>query len=549
MTSRTHYRDTETQRRENSVLQQLCSSRSWLALCLCVFVVSPAFAAPPTLTSLHPAGAQRGTAVEVAATGALDGAPVWASGTGVAVENAKGKLKVAVAKDAMPGLYWLRAHNADGASGPRPFVVGTLPEVLEKEPNDDIKKAHLLDGSSYVVNGKLEKSGDVDCFAIKLKKGQTLVASLEAHHTLRSPMDAVIQIVSADGFVLDENNDWRGLDPQIAYEAKKDGIYIARVYAFPAQPDSSIRHFGSDACVYRLTLTAGPFADFAMPPAVRADGPKRPEFDSRGWNLAPESRPLVVSAPPTEPFATAFGEDVAGTIRLRREPHPVYTQADGALKPPFSFGGILDAPKKEVPIALEGKKGQTLTFQVESRAFGLAVNPVLRVLDKDGKQLTRAEPGKLNADTSQLFVLPADGAYTAAVSDLYGGGGPRHAFLLRVLSEPDYELSVAADRFAAEPGKPAVVAVTVNRFRGFAKAVEVTAEGLPDSVKVEVVQPAKPSPSVVTLSISSNQPVSGAFRLVGRVKDEPNSTRVARAPLVEFETTTADLWFTSTAGR
>ena len=52
----------------------------------------------------------------------------------------KGKFKVAVAKDAVPGVYWLRAYNAEGASGLRPFLVGTLPEVMEKEPNDEPRK-------------------------------------------------------------------------------------------------------------------------------------------------------------------------------------------------------------------------------------------------------------------------------------------------------------------------------------------------------------------------------------------------------------------------
>jgi hypothetical protein len=38
--------------------------------------------------------------------------------------------------------------------------------------------------------------------------------------------------------------------------------------------------------------------------------------------------------------------------------------------------------------------------------------------------------------------------------------------------------------------------------------------------------------------------VSGAFRVLGTVKDKPQFARVARAPLADFETTTADLWFT-----
>src|SRR4029079_2714160 len=122
-------------------------------------------------------------------------------------------------KDAVPGLHWLRAHNAEGASGLRPLFIGTLPEVMEKEPNDEPKTAQLLNQSS-VVNGKLSRSGDVDCFAVALKKGQTLVASLEANRTLRAPMDAILQLVSADGFVLDENNDFHGLDPQLAFTAQ-----------------------------------------------------------------------------------------------------------------------------------------------------------------------------------------------------------------------------------------------------------------------------------------------------------------------------------------
>ena len=95
----------------------------------------------------------------------------------------------------LPGVYWLRAYNAEGASGLRPYIVGTLPEVMEKEPNDEPRKAQKIEGSTVVVNGKLEKNGDVDCFAVELKKGQTLVASLEAHDTLRSPMDGMLQVL------------------------------------------------------------------------------------------------------------------------------------------------------------------------------------------------------------------------------------------------------------------------------------------------------------------------------------------------------------------
>src|SRR5262249_1144077 len=181
-----------------------------------------------------------------------------------------------------------------------------------KDPNDESKKPQAMHGNA-VVNGKREKPGDVDCFAVSLKKGQTLVASLEAHHTLRSPMDAILQVVSADGFVLDENHDFHGLDPQLAFTAPKDGTYVVRLFAFPANPDSAIRFFGSDACVYRLTLTTGPFADFAMP---AADG-----TDVRGWNIPKAGMRVAVPLAEGETHAVLFAPELANTVRMRIEPH------------------------------------------------------------------------------------------------------------------------------------------------------------------------------------------------------------------------------------
>lgn len=505
-------------------------------------------AAPPAVTHLYPAGAQQGATVEVTAAGFTDAAAkVWVSGKGVSAENTKGKLKVTVAKDATPGVYWLRAHNPEGASGLRPFVVGTLPEVMEKEPNDEFKKPQVVEGPSAVVNGKLEKGGDVDCFAVQLKKGQTLVASLEAHDLLRSPIDAMMQVLSPDGFVLDENNDFHGLDPQIAWTAKKDGVHVVRVYAFPAAPDASVRYFGSDASVYRLTLTTGPFADFATALAVQSGANATVEVE--GWNLTPAARKLALASVATsDPFTTALAPGLANPVRVRVEPHAVPTPKAGeSLKPPFSVTGRIDKAGTESEFVVAAKKGQPLTIQVESRSVGLAVNPVVRVLDSEKKQIARADPPKINADTTLAFTAPADGPYTVAVSDQYAGGSPRHAFLLRVLSEPDYDLTASADRFTITPGKPTTVAVKVNRKLGFTKPVEVKAEGLPADVKVEITQPAKPDPNTVTLSLTAEKPFSGPFRLVGTVNGTPALTRTARFTVPEFDEPTADLWLTVTA--
>jgi hypothetical protein len=183
--------------------------------------------------------------------------------------------------------------------------------------------------------------------------------------------------------------------------------------------------------------------------------------------------------------------------------------------------------------------------RVESRSFGLALDPVVRILDKDQKQLARAEPPKLASDTALSFAPPADGTYTIAVSDLYGGGGPRHAFLLRIAPpEPDYDLSVAADRFAIPPGKTLEIPVKVSRKNGFTRTVEIAAEGLPMGVKWALKPPVgKADPSSIILELHAEKPGrAGSFRVTGKVTGEPTLTRTAQAPLTEFETTSADLW-------
>ena len=484
------------------------------ALCLCASVVSTS-AAPPNLAPFFPAGGQRGTSVELSTK-----AKFWSNSKSLSFDQSK----VKIAADAVPGTYWIRAFNDDGASQLRPFIVGTLPEVAEKEPNDDPKTAQLLAASS-VVNGKLDKSGETDCFALTAKKGQTIVASLEANRTLKSPMDAVLQIVSPDGFVLDENHDCHGLDPQIAWPAPKDGTYIVRIFAFPSQPDTTIRLFGSDACIYRLTITTGGYLDHTIPLAADAN---TKTVEARGWNIPPEAKSL--------PFSKdgVFHSNLAGVFRPRF--------ADKATT------HFIAKPGDEVKVPFTGKKGHAFAISAESRSFGLALDPVVRVLDKDGKALARAEPPKLASDTALSFTPPADGDYAVVVSDLYSGGGPRFAFLLRIAPpEPDYDLVLTTDRFVIPPGKPLDVPVKINRKNGFAKPLEIAPESLPAGVKFEIKKADKPDPNQVTITLSSEKATpGGAFKLLGKVKDEPNLTRFAKSPNGDPEELTFDLWVSST---
>lgn len=522
-----------------------------LLTCFCFLPISTvAVAAPPNVTYLSPAGAKRGTTVELTAAGSFDKWPVqvWTSDKAVSATAGKdkGKVSVTVAPDAVPGVCWLRLHDEQGASALRPFVVGTLPDVTEKEPNDEVSQAQQIDAPA-VVNGRIEKPGDVDVFAFRVKKGETLVASVEAHGTLRSPMDGVLQIVSPDGFVLDQNNDWSGLDPQVVFPAPKDGTYLVRLFAFPANPDASIRLSGGDSYVYRLTITAGGFADHAIPLAVTRGGTAK--VTVAGWNVPPEAATLPVTG--VGDIVTAFHPLLANPLRVRLEDHPCWDTLRpdapgprGPHAPPFSVTGRLAKPGAVEAFEVVGKKGQPITVRVDSRELGLPVNPVIRVLGPDGKAITRGEPAGLNKDTELTFAPAADGTLRVEVGDLYRDGGPRFAYRLRVTPmAPDFDLAVAADRFALEPGKPLDIPVTVTRKNGFAKDVELSADGLPAGVTATVVPPPKGDVKTLTLRLAAEKAgPAGAFRIVGKAKDQPALARNARGPLPELDSTTDHLW-------
>src|SRR5947209_2779794 len=124
--------------------------------CLAILLASdsPASAKLPTLERLFPPGARCGQSLTVTATGTFDRWPVraWVDGPGIEVkaEAEKGKLAIAVASDATPGVHWLRLYDEEGASAPRPFVVGTLPEAIEAGTKDG---PLTLDTSEVTING------------------------------------------------------------------------------------------------------------------------------------------------------------------------------------------------------------------------------------------------------------------------------------------------------------------------------------------------------------------------------------------------------------
>ncbi|MDZ7619782.1 MAG: peptidase, partial [Patescibacteria group bacterium] len=84
------------------------------------------------------------------------------------------------------------------------FVVDTLPEIVEREPNDTPETAQGV-GNSVVINGRIERPGDVDYFRIE-GSGAVLVEVYARR--LYSPLDSVVRLINPAGKVVAHNDDY-----------------------------------------------------------------------------------------------------------------------------------------------------------------------------------------------------------------------------------------------------------------------------------------------------------------------------------------------------
>jgi len=514
-------------------------------------------AAPPKCDSLFPAGGQRGQQVDVTAAGSFGNWPVsvWVDRDGVQVEpdKDKGKFKINIA-DGASGVYLIRFHDGEGATQLRPFSVESLPEVMEIEPNDELTAATQIAQSS-IVNGRLEKSGDVDGFAIEMKAGQTLVASLDANQTFGSPMDAVLQICSADGFVLAQNDDQRGVDPQIAFVAPRDGSYVARTFAFPLTPNSSIAFAGGSTFIYRLTLTTGGFVDHVFPLSAQ------PEVSADtllfGWNL-PAGALITQASSSHRDRLFASHPEFASSVQQSLTTYPVVTAAPDLsqtnpqpIELPAVVTGRIDTDRDEDVFLVTAAKGTKLSIQVESDSLGFLLDPLVQVLDADGKVIGEVDDTNRNRDCLLTQAIPADGPYRVVVRDVHRNGGFRYVYRMTIdEAKPDFALTLATDAYVLTPGKPLEIPVTIERRNGFNGEIEVSAIELPDGVRSEVAKSAAKGDSAKSVKVVLNAeagPMSAAFRVVGKSAGEGAIERTAEYVIAGTTAEFSAAWLTVAA--
>ncbi len=489
----------------------------------------------PKLDSLFPACVEIGKKSTVKVLGTFANWPVKVivdrPGLNITVGE-KGILGVDVSAEAVPGIYWVRLLDPSGVSEPRAIILDRMNVVEEAEPNDRLNQTQSIKLPA-AVTGVLAKSGDVDCYSVILKKGDTLVASMIANPVLGTSMDGVIQISDSRGFVLNQNDDSKGVDPQLVVKIPRDGNYLVRAFAFPAAPNSTVRFAGAADYRYVLRLTTGPFVDTSIPfPSHSIQENAR----LVGWNLEPgilavsisqklqtvnsESRPL--------PKTIAYSPQAAGwfetTNRFRTLPSEMVLNVTESITKPGEFDLF----------QFEATKGKKLRLEIESRQYGYELDPVITVFDANGKKLAEKDDrSKTEPDPVLDFAIPSSGSYFVRVKDVGDAGGKRFYYRLQINAVvPDFELSVAKSSLVVTEKQPVEFEVAVNRLDGFDKEISVTAFDLPSNILCESVisKPKGDSAKKVKLkfALKTKKAFQGRIEIRGVAKSNDGSIRLQR---------------------
>ena len=399
-----------------------------------------AWAADPSLGSIAPIGAQRGSEVEVLLNGARfeDAQEILLYYPGIEVKkfevvnDKQAKARLAIAADCRLGLHAMRVRTASGITNLRQFSVGALPEISEKEPNSDFDAPQKIE-LDHTVNGVVQNE-DVDYFQVKAKKGERITAEVEGIRLGVTFFDPYVAIMDMKRFELSSSDDTPLVhqDAVASIIAPQDGTYVVQIR------ESSFG--GSGACVYRLHV-----GRFPRPLAVFPAGGRPGETLAVKWLgdvAGNREQQLTLPTDPGQRFGL-FAQDERGiapspnpfrvnglTNVIEAEPNDALDKAT-VCQVPCALNGIIAQPGDIDRFRFTAKKGQVFDVQVYARRLRTPLDPVLNVLNAKGGGVSGNDDSG-GPDSYVRTKIPADGEYIVQVRDHLNQGDATYVYRVEV---------------------------------------------------------------------------------------------------------------------
>ena len=511
---------------------------------------------PPHASYIFPAGGQRGTTVNVKVGGhylhekaafemigpgvtapgeLLRGETIWFEGPLIRQPASQASEdypqvyagQIAIAADAAVGRRWWRCWNAQGVTAALPFVIGSLPEVVEQETEGDpIPVAVSL---PVTINGRVFPREDVDIWSFDAQSGQSITCAVVARQ-LGSPLVARLEVRDSTGKSLAETTGTALDEARLRFIAPAAGRYEVHLTDAAA---GGLQHY-----VYRLTVTDGPWIDHVYPLGGKRGSQVRLETigqavpggaidfavpDAAGGTI--ESTIKVGDQPVILPRFDVG--DLAEQLEV--EPNDAADRATGSVAP-CVINGRIQAPGDIDRWSVQLVGGKAVQFDARVSKFGSPLALVLTIRDHAGKQLLQSDATTAAAgDLSAAFTPPAEGKYLVEISERFARrGGPEFAYRVQIAEpQPDFQLFVP-DALSVDVGGQKNVEVIIERRGEMKSPITLHVDGLPTGVTCDdvQVQPGNNKATLVLKAAADVPVVSTDIRLIG--KAELNGQTVER---------------------
>ena len=491
--------------------------RHLVSLLICVIALLPLTAIAqtgyPMLMSLKPVAVQAGQTAEVefnSRYNMLGTYRVLVSGEGVSGEAiapevkdgakpsiTKLKVKITVAADALPGVRDVRLATPQGASTIGQLVIVRDPVTYESGDNNSRDKANELTLPATAC-GVIEKNEDVDFFKFSVDAG----AELNFHcrcgrlqdriHDLQNHADPMITIRNAMGGTVAASDNYFFGDPFLSVKFDRAGEYFLEI--------RDVRYQGNVYWEYAVEIANRPFVSNVYPLGIAREqetqveliGTQLPEAKTASMTLGKE----LAEGPAWSQLK--LGEDVSNPAPVYVTSLPVVLEttddnnapdAGQTVTLPAGINGRISTESDVDCFRFEAKKGDKFTFEVRARRYQSSIDPYIRLLSADGKQLSENDDlrdFKRGFADSRIenWAAPADGTYVLEIRDMHLRGGDSFVYFVEATrAEPHFTLYADTDKTLLTPGTNGVVFVQLERKNGFTGEVQLHIDGLPPGVE------------------------------------------------------------------
>lgn len=532
-----------------------------------------------TLTGIYPAGAQRGTSLDVTVTSGTDldeatellfshpglTATARLDGNGNPITN---RFLVSVDPGIEPGLYDVRLRGLFGISNPRLFVVDTIPEVVETEPNNTSGQSQKITLNT-TVNGRSDAAADVDTFQFSVESKQTIVIRSTAA-SLDSLMQPVLELYDGDGRRVAHSRRRQQQDAVIVYTSDDAQTLELKVH--------DTVYAGGNTYPYRISVDTRPQVDFVQPAIMQAGlqtdvrifGRNIPGGQPTGLTidhspLLSKSVPVILPASDLQSIGTNSAASALDTciysgidgnlVRFAIGPqaaHQPEKSPEEKRSPaqtvtlPASVSGSFAHELDEDVYRFSAKKGEVWLIDVLADRLGSTADPLLLVeqVTKDGegnesfKRLGREESNRQNPggnslptltkDPSFQLTVPADGDYQVKLKDRYSvSRGAADMTYSITITKPKRDFRIVLfDSLPSADGKapPATGAISLRkggtyqipvyayRSGGHNDDIQISSANLPAGIQLSnATIPAGKSSTTVVLTASADAKELASF--------------------------------------